>query len=90
MQIDDITKFVRTQKHILDKKGEQELLVDKETVYCVDNPDIAHRIQLDFYSPEPNGQTTVVKGYDSPKRTLQNPCQSSHASGLDEEDSHQT
>ncbi|KAK3085135.1 hypothetical protein FSP39_024932 [Pinctada imbricata] len=50
VSITDITKFVREQKKILDKGGQSQLIIPRERVYPVADPNVRARIGLDEVS----------------------------------------
>lgn len=52
--ITDITDFVKSQKKILDKEGDKELVTPKERVYQVRDYKTSSRIELDEYDADEN------------------------------------
>jgi hypothetical protein len=47
--ITDITDFVKSQKKILDREGQKELMTPRERVYQVQNYTTTSRISLDVF-----------------------------------------
>ena len=69
LRIEDITKFVREQRHILEKKGEDYLMTPTERVYLLTDSKLVAQIDLDVWD---SCQATVVKGFkrlDTKKQT---------------------
>ena len=61
VQIDDVTRFVKEQRAVIDKKEEESLMVARERVYTEVHPSTAARIGLDYYDMD--SLPKVVKGF---------------------------